>query len=41
MIRNENDFHAFAEMIFRKTPEHVPAAAALLKIKKNELRIIQ
>ncbi|MFI5220299.1 MAG: D-alanine--D-alanine ligase [Bacteroidia bacterium] len=36
MIRNENDFHAFAEMIFRKTPEHVPAAAALLKIKKNE-----
>lgn len=36
IIRNENELHAFSELIFRKTEELVPAAAALLKIKPKE-----
>jgi UDP-N-acetylmuramate--alanine ligase len=36
IIRNENELHAFAELIFRKTEELVPAAATLLKIKPKE-----
>lgn len=36
MIRNENEFHAFAELMFRKTAELVPKAASLLKIKPKE-----
>lgn len=36
MIRNENEFHAFSDLIFRKSDELVPAAAALLKIKPKE-----
>ncbi|MEP7171246.1 MAG: D-alanine--D-alanine ligase, partial [Bacteroidota bacterium] len=36
MIRNENELHAFAELMFRSEPELVPQAAALLKIKPKE-----
>jgi D-alanine-D-alanine ligase/UDP-N-acetylmuramate--alanine ligase len=36
MIRNENELHAFAELMFRKTPGLVPGAASLLKIKPKE-----
>jgi UDP-N-acetylmuramate--alanine ligase len=36
MIRNENELHAFAELMFRKDAELVPQAAALLKIKPKE-----
>ncbi len=36
IIRNENELHAFSELIFRKTEELVPAAASLLKIKPKE-----
>jgi D-alanine-D-alanine ligase len=36
MIRNENELHAFAELIFRKEQELVPQAASLLKIKPKE-----
>ncbi|HKR05038.1 MAG TPA: D-alanine--D-alanine ligase [Bacteroidia bacterium] len=36
MIRNENELHAFAELIFRKETELVPRAASLLKIKPKE-----
>jgi len=36
IVRNENELHAYSELIFRKTAELVPAAAKLLKIKSNE-----
>jgi len=36
ILRNENELHAFSELIFRKTEELVPAAATLLKIKPKE-----
>ncbi len=36
IIRNENELHAFSELIFRKGEELVPAAAAQLKIKPKE-----
>ena len=36
IIRNENELHAFSELIFRKGEELVPAAAKLLKIKPKE-----
>lgn len=36
MIRNENEFHAFAALIFRKETELVQEAATLLKIKPKE-----
>ncbi len=36
IIRNENELHAFSELIFRKTEELIPAAAAQLKIKPKE-----
>jgi D-alanine-D-alanine ligase len=36
IIRDENQFHAFAELIFRKEETLAPAAADLLKLKHNE-----
>lgn len=36
LIRNENEFHAFAELMFRKSSDLVPEAATLLKIKPKE-----
>lgn len=36
VIRNENEFHAFAELIFRKSPALNKEASQLLKIKPNE-----
>ncbi|HEX5001895.1 MAG TPA: D-alanine--D-alanine ligase [Bacteroidia bacterium] len=36
IVRNENELHAYSELIFRKSEELVPAAAKLLKIKSNE-----
>ncbi|MEO5569307.1 MAG: D-alanine--D-alanine ligase [Bacteroidia bacterium] len=36
LIRNENELHAFAELMFRKTQELVSGAASLLKIKPKE-----
>lgn len=36
IIRDENQFHAFAELIFRKDDPLLPAAADLLKLKHNE-----
>lgn len=36
VIRNENELHAYAEMIFRKTEAFVPAAASLLKLQPKE-----
>ena len=36
VIRNENELHAFAELMFRKAPELVAGAASLLKIKPKE-----
>jgi UDP-N-acetylmuramate--alanine ligase len=36
VIRNENELHAFAELMFRKSPELVEGAASLLKIKPKE-----
>lgn len=36
IIRNENELHAFSELIFRKGEDLVPAAASLLKIKPKE-----
>ncbi|MBL0343237.1 MAG: D-alanine--D-alanine ligase [Bacteroidetes bacterium] len=36
IIRNENELHAFSDLIFRKGEELVPAAAAQLKIKPKE-----
>ncbi len=36
MIRNENELHAYAEMIFRSSEEFIPAAADLLKLQPKE-----
>lgn len=36
IIRNENELHAFAELIFRKSEELIAAAAQQLKIKPKE-----
>jgi D-alanine-D-alanine ligase len=36
ILRNVSELHAFAELIFRKSSELVPAAAHVLKIKPKE-----
>ena len=36
IVRNENELHAYSELIFRKSEELVPAAAAQLRIKPKE-----
>jgi len=36
IIRTVGELHAFSELIFRKSTDLVPAAAALLKIRENE-----
>ncbi len=36
LIRNENEFHAFATLIFRRTTDLITEAASLLKIKPKE-----